>query len=209
MESQLAVVEAAVKEQAAEAAAQAAPQRAPQASQDIAALLQKAYEALETARLPTVTQVSSDALAAVMLDVKAAQDVQQQQQQHLQSATSSSQPLGTPPVAAQGSLGTPQSAIPRWGEMEGGEEDDDFPDEEMLPDEGAEPFGDDSDEYQPPRQSQRASQARKAGKQRPPTKPLQTQAVPPVRSEDVSHRGLGASFAALRAQRKAAREETG
>lgn len=74
MEAQLEVVQKAIDEDPAQQVQTRPPRQSgqqPRTPEQIASVLQTAYEALRSAQLPTVTQVSSDALAAVLAEVQA------------------------------------------------------------------------------------------------------------------------------------------
>ena len=74
MEAQLEVVQRAIDEDPDQQPPSRPPKQPghqPQTPEQIASVLQTAYEALRSAQLPTVTQVSSDALAAVLAEVQA------------------------------------------------------------------------------------------------------------------------------------------
>ena len=180
----------------------------PQGPSEIADLLRTAYLALQTSQLPGVTQVSSDALSAVLAEVSAAQ----------QSLSSQSEPRPEQTADASSSAGpSGPPKRPRWGDqtddLEAPEDDElDFSGlgEEMIDvgEEGSEPFvegagrppyeSDDPDQYEQGELfvSRKCKQGLRAiGKSKVLKK---TQ----LRS-DLSHRGPGA-FAALRAAQKAA-----
>jgi hypothetical protein len=179
----------------------------PQGPAEIADLLRTAYLALQTSQLPGVTQVSSDALSAVLAEVSAAQ----------KSLTPLEPQTDKSAEASSSAAPSDQPKRPRWGDQTDDPEDlgdDDFDlsgqGEEMddIGSDGAEPFvegagcppysSEDPAKYEQGDLylSKKCKQGLRAVGKSHILKKAQ------IRSE-VTHRGPGA-FAALRAAQKAA-----
>jgi hypothetical protein len=156
-------------------------------------MLQRTYEALQASQLPTLSQVSSDALMAVLQEVKAA----------------------APP--AQSAQAPPSASEPPVPDDEGDMEDirgdaADPDEEEFIEGAGEPPYeGDSAEDFEPaqrrrrlfvPRSSPKISQAIQASSVSRNIQPQSDRAPPPPMPVG-THRGPGASFAALRAQQRA------
>ncbi len=181
----------------------------PQSPEAIADLIRTVYVALQSSQLPGVTQVSSDALSAVLAEISAAQ----------QTKTSQSPP--SEPTADASSSSGPDGAAsrPRWGDLPIGEEEQndedafqyDAQDPEDMEEEPAEPFiegagqppyeGDDPSQFE--REGLYLTKRCRAGIKAVSQSKVLTKFQAPSRA-DPSHRGQGA-FAAIRAAQRQSR----
>ncbi len=206
MEAQLQVVQAAIQQAEPEqphSAAQSGaapggsgsfdPRSMDLSPANLELMLQRAYKALQASQLPTLSQVSSDALMAVLQEVKAAAPQGQSGQAPLNASE--------PPV--------PDAA----GELDDVPVDDACSEgEDFIEGAGEPPYeGDSVDDFEPaprrrrlhvPRSSPRIAQAIQNSSVCKVIQPQFDRSLPPPLPVG-THRGPGSSFAALRAQQRA------
>jgi hypothetical protein len=161
-------------------------------------MLQRAYEALQASQLPTLSQVSSDALMAVLQEVKAAAP---QGQSKTAPPTASEPPV---PNADEELEDVPLEDDPDGDACSDGEE--------FIEGAGEPPFeGDSVEDFEPaprrrrlhvPRSSPRIAQAIQNSSVSRVIQPQFDRSPPPPLPVG-THRGPGSNFAALRAQQRA------
>ena len=195
---------------------QPAPPKSPEA---IADLVRTVYVALQSSQLPGVTQVSSDALSAVLAEISAAQHAPASQSSQPQSSANSSEPSAQTAV----SDGAAQPR-PRWGDNSPIDEDEENPedlddpedqDPEGMEDVRSEPFvegageppytGDDPTQFES--EGLYLSRRCRAGNKAISKSKVLSKFQSSGRS-DPSHRGPGA-FAAIRAAQRQSAKESG